>query len=90
MPSNFLFFITDIIENMKKNGMHVEAVDIVYNFGIEDKFSPYTILTSLLRESREAWKRKRRDAPHPLVLAYSIATVNIQIFFFILINGVVS
>ncbi|XP_044480455.1 protein FRIGIDA-like isoform X2 [Mangifera indica] len=58
--------VPDIIENMKKNGMHVEAVDIVYNFGIEDKFSPYTILTSLLRETREAWKRKRRDAPHPL------------------------
>ncbi|KAH7516883.1 hypothetical protein JRO89_XSUnG0155700 [Xanthoceras sorbifolium] len=55
--------IPDIIGNMKKNGMHVEAVDVVYTFGIEDKFSPQAILTSFLEESKEAWMRSKRNAP---------------------------
>lgn len=55
--------MTEIVENMKKHGMHVEAVDIVYTFGIEDKFSPHKILISFLRESKDAWKRTKRDAP---------------------------
>lgn len=52
---------------MKKSGMHVDAVDVVYTFGIEDKFSPQTILISFLRESKEAWRKTKRDAPIPLV-----------------------
>ncbi|KAK4846371.1 hypothetical protein QYF36_016456 [Acer negundo] len=55
--------IPDIIGNMKKNGMHVEAVDVVYTFGIEDKFSPQTLLTSFLQDSKEAWNRSRRSGP---------------------------
>nr|AIN75611.1 FRIGIDA [Dimocarpus longan] len=55
--------IPDIIGNMKKNGMLVEAVDVVYTFGIEDKFSPQTILTAFIQESKEAWNRSRRNPP---------------------------
>lgn len=79
--------MTEIVENMKKHGMHVEAVDIVYTFGIEDKFSPHKILISFLRESKDAWKRTKRDAPVLLVLVYFLVYCNIFIFIYILING---
>ncbi|KAK9278869.1 hypothetical protein L1049_028448 [Liquidambar formosana] len=57
-----LMRIPDIIEGMMKNGMNIEAVDIAYTFGVEDKFPPQTILASFLRESKEAWKRTKREA----------------------------
>ncbi|XP_057976189.1 protein FRIGIDA [Malania oleifera] len=54
--------MADIMDAMGKNGMHVEAIDIAYTLGIEDKFPPQTILTAYLRESKEAYKKARRDA----------------------------
>lgn len=51
-----------IIETMAKNGMHVEAVDVASIFGLEDKFSPKTILTLFLQESTKAFKRAKQEA----------------------------
>ncbi|OMO94796.1 Frigida-like protein [Corchorus capsularis] len=51
-----------IIEGMAKNGMYVEAVDVASIFGLEDKFSPKTILTSFLQESTKSFKRARQEA----------------------------
>ncbi|KAF8378090.1 hypothetical protein HHK36_029426 [Tetracentron sinense] len=61
--------VPDIIQGMLKNGMHIEAVDVAYTFGVEDKFHPKTILTSFLRESKEVLKKTRRGSnSSPLVL----------------------
>lgn len=54
--------IADIIGSVMKKGMHVEAVDVAVIFGMEDKFSPQTILTTFLRESKEMLKRAKREA----------------------------
>nr|XP_023928437.1 protein FRIGIDA-like isoform X1 [Quercus suber]POF24331.1 protein frigida [Quercus suber] len=60
--------IPDIIEEMMKNGRSVEAVDVAYTFGVEEKFHPQTILTSFLSKSKEAWKRTRAVAHGSMVL----------------------
>ncbi|KAL4339285.1 hypothetical protein GQ457_08G034670 [Hibiscus cannabinus] len=52
----------DIIESMAKNGMHFEAMDVTSIFGLEDKFSPKTILTLFLQESTKAFEREKREA----------------------------
>ncbi|KAA8540585.1 hypothetical protein F0562_024496 [Nyssa sinensis] len=54
--------IAEIIEGMIKNKMEVEAVDIAYTFGLEDRFPPQPNLTSFLRKSKEAWKKTRKAA----------------------------
>lgn len=46
---------------MLKNKMAVDAVDIAYTFGFEDKFDPQTILTSYLQESKESSKKTKRS-----------------------------
>lgn len=54
-----------------KKGMHVEAVDVAVIFGMEDKFSPQTILTTFLRESKEMLKRAKREANNsPVALVW--------------------
>ncbi|GMI75677.1 hypothetical protein HRI_001237000 [Hibiscus trionum] len=52
----------DIIEAMAKNGMHVEAVDVVSIFGLEDKYSLKKILNLFLQESAKAFKRAKQEA----------------------------
>ncbi|KAK8516197.1 hypothetical protein V6N13_025705 [Hibiscus sabdariffa] len=52
----------DIIESMAKIGMHFEAMDVTSIFGLEDKFSPKTILTLFLQESTKAFEREKREA----------------------------
>lgn len=42
---------------MLKNKTEVDAVDIVYTFGLEEQFNPPTILNSFLRES---WKKPKK------------------------------
>ncbi|XP_039011075.1 protein FRIGIDA-like [Hibiscus syriacus] len=48
-----------IIKSMAKNGMHFEAGEVASIFGLEDKFSPKTILTSFLQESTKAFEREK-------------------------------
>lgn len=52
---------SDITGWMVKNKMAVDAVDLAYTFGFEDKFNPQTILTSFLRESKETSKKTKRS-----------------------------
>ncbi|MBA0578295.1 hypothetical protein Gorai_020585, partial [Gossypium raimondii] len=52
----------DIIESMVKNGMPFEAVEVASIFGLEDKFSSKTMLTSFLQESTKAFERAKREA----------------------------
>ncbi|XP_022771353.1 protein FRIGIDA-like [Durio zibethinus] len=56
-----------IIEAMVKNGMHVEAVDVASIFGLEDKFSPKSILTLFLQESTKAFKMAKQEAQNSSV-----------------------
>ncbi|XP_057464648.1 protein FRIGIDA-like [Actinidia eriantha] len=54
--------IPEIIEWMMKNKMELEAVDIVFIFGMESRFPPETILTSFLQESKESLKKARKTS----------------------------
>lgn len=54
--------IAEIVEEMMKKKMEVDAVDIVYTFGLEERFNPQTILISFLRESKETWKKPKKGS----------------------------
>ncbi|KAL8456896.1 hypothetical protein ACS0TY_034941 [Phlomoides rotata] len=54
--------ISDTVEGMMKKKMEVDAVDIVYTFGLEQRFNPQSILVSFLRESKETWKKSRKGS----------------------------
>lgn len=53
---------TEIVEELMKKKLEVEAVDIVYTFGLEDRFNPQKVLISFLRESKETWKRLKKGS----------------------------
>lgn len=53
---------TGIIEGMMNHEMNVKAIEVVYTFGVEDKFSPQTILNSFLRQSTELWNKMKGEA----------------------------
>lgn len=50
-----------------KNKMAVEAIDIVYTFGFEDKFDPQTILTSFLSKESSRTKSSSQGSLTALV-----------------------
>ncbi|CAN1787837.1 Protein FRIGIDA [Linum perenne] len=58
--------ITEIIEQTMTSGMKgstkLEAVDVASSFAIDDKFPPQKLLTAYLRESKDAMKKRRREA----------------------------
>ncbi|KAL0342222.1 UNVERIFIED_CONTAM: protein FRIGIDA [Sesamum calycinum] len=54
--------IPEIVEGMIKNKMEIDAVDIAYTFGLEERFNPQTVLTSFLRESKESWKKPKKGS----------------------------
>ncbi|MCH85131.1 protein FRIGIDA-like [Trifolium medium] len=56
---------------MMKSGKVVEAVDLAYTFGFEEKLSTKTALTSFLQKSNEAWK-KATQARDPILLKRAI------------------
>ncbi|CAA0816510.1 Inactive protein FRIGIDA [Striga hermonthica] len=47
--------ISDIVERMLKHKMEVEAVDLIYTFGLEERFDPQNVLVSYLQQSKESW-----------------------------------
>ncbi|MED6222899.1 hypothetical protein PIB30_068881 [Stylosanthes scabra] len=58
--------VSEIADGMMKKGSVVEAVDLAYTFGFEEKYSPQTALTSFLQKSEEAWTKTKngsRDLP---------------------------
>ncbi|CAA2971884.1 Hypothetical predicted protein [Olea europaea subsp. europaea] len=61
--SNVLMYKLSVsLEEMMKHNMEVVAVDFVYNFGLQDKFNPQTILISFLQESKESWEKAKQLA----------------------------
>ncbi|XP_027336079.1 protein FRIGIDA isoform X2 [Abrus precatorius] len=54
--------VSDIADGMIKKGMTVEAVDLAYTFGFEEKLSHQTALTSFLHKYEETWKKAKEDA----------------------------
>ncbi|CAA2990944.1 Hypothetical predicted protein [Olea europaea subsp. europaea] len=61
--SNVLMYKLSVsLEEMMKHNMELDAVDIVYTFGLLDKFNPQTILISFLQESKESWKKAKQLA----------------------------
>ena len=63
---------------MMKRGSVVEAVDLAYSFGFEEKLSPQIVLMSFLQKSEEAWKKTKqeaRDFPSVLVCSSWIAYI---------------
>lgn len=59
--------ISEIVEEMMKKKMEVDAVDMVYTFGLEERFHPQTILISFLRESKETWKKPKKGSQGSLI-----------------------
>ncbi|XP_055825774.1 protein FRIGIDA-like [Solanum dulcamara] len=57
--NGFMAKITEIVEGMVNQKMEIEAVDIAYTFGIEDRFNPQKLVTSFLRESKEPLKKMK-------------------------------
>lgn len=50
-----------IIEKMMKNKNEYEVVDIIYAFGMENKYSPQPILVSFVQSSIENWNKARKS-----------------------------
>ncbi|CAE6233848.1 unnamed protein product [Arabidopsis arenosa] len=65
--------ISGIVESSIKRGMHIEALEMVYTFGMEDKFSASSVLTSFLRMSKESFERAKRKAQSPLAFKEAAA-----------------
>nr|ABY51951.1 FRIGIDA [Arabidopsis lyrata subsp. lyrata]ABY51969.1 FRIGIDA [Arabidopsis lyrata subsp. lyrata]ABY51973.1 FRIGIDA [Arabidopsis lyrata subsp. lyrata]ABY51974.1 FRIGIDA [Arabidopsis lyrata subsp. lyrata]ABY51976.1 FRIGIDA [Arabidopsis lyrata subsp. lyrata] len=65
--------ISGIVESSIKRGMHIEALEMVYTFGMEDKFSASSVLTSFLRMSKESFERTKRKAQSPLAFKEAAA-----------------
>ncbi|XP_010426308.1 PREDICTED: protein FRIGIDA-like [Camelina sativa] len=58
--------VSGIVESSIKRGKHIEALEMVYNFAMEDKFSASTVLTSFLKMSKESFDKAKRKAHSPL------------------------
>ncbi|XP_073270834.1 protein FRIGIDA-like [Primulina huaijiensis] len=54
--------IPEMVEWFIKNRKELDAVDLVYTFGLVETFNPQSILISFLRESKENGKRIRKAA----------------------------
>ncbi|XP_047150026.1 protein FRIGIDA [Vigna umbellata] len=54
--------VSDIADGMIRKGMVVKAVDLAYTFGLEEKYSPQTALTTFLQKSEETWKKSKQEA----------------------------
>ncbi|KAL6497143.1 hypothetical protein OROGR_029072 [Orobanche gracilis] len=57
--------IQEIVEWMVKHKMEVDAVNLIYTFGLEERFDPQNILLSYLRESSESWKNPKKGSQSP-------------------------
>ncbi|XP_073291996.1 protein FRIGIDA-like [Primulina huaijiensis] len=54
--------VPEMVEWFINNKKELNAVDLVYTFGLVERFNPQTILISFLRESKETGKRIRKAA----------------------------
>ncbi|KZV22619.1 protein FRIGIDA-like [Dorcoceras hygrometricum] len=54
--------VPEMVEWLIRNNKELSAVDLVYTFGLVERFNPQTILISFLRESKETGKRIKKAA----------------------------
>lgn len=57
-----------------KNKMEVEAVDVMYTFGMESRFLPVKILKSFLLEGKQTWKKTKQasEGSVSIVVCFSL------------------
>ncbi|XP_030462098.1 protein FRIGIDA [Syzygium oleosum] len=60
--------IPDVLEEMMKIGMSIEAVDVSIGFGLEDNFPPRTILRSFLSEAKERCDNSKKAHSSPMAV----------------------
>ncbi|CAN7066115.1 hypothetical protein IGI04_039907 [Brassica rapa subsp. trilocularis] len=58
--------MSGIVDSSIKRGKHIEALGMIYTFGIEDRFSASSLLTSFLRMSKESFERAKQKAQAPI------------------------
>ncbi|CAN6860628.1 unnamed protein product [Brassica oleracea] len=58
--------MSGIVDLSIKRGKHIEALGMIYTFGIEDRFSASSLLTSFLRMSKESFERAKQKAQAPI------------------------
>ncbi|KAH0906143.1 hypothetical protein HID58_037970 [Brassica napus] len=61
--------MSGIVDSSIKRGKHIEALGMIYTFGIEDRFSASSLLTSFLRMSKESFERAKQKAQAPIAFA---------------------
>ncbi|XP_073144922.1 protein FRIGIDA [Henckelia pumila] len=54
--------VPEMVEWFTRNQKELHAIDLVYTFGLVERFNPQTILISFLRESKETGKRIKKAA----------------------------
>lgn len=55
-----IYTCTEVLEEMVKNKLEVDAVDIAYTLEVEN--FPQKTLIAFLHESEETWKRAKKEA----------------------------
>nr|ATB56371.1 FRIGIDA-like protein [Raphanus sativus] len=64
----FVPMMSGIVDSSIKRGKHIEALEMVYTFGIEDRFSASSLLSSFLRMSKESFEKAKQKAQAPIAL----------------------
>lgn len=58
---HYTFHGVDIIKELLSKDMHVEAVHLACAFGLEEKFPPIPLLSSVLQKSLQTAKEEQRE-----------------------------
>ncbi|ESQ43474.1 hypothetical protein EUTSA_v10012996mg [Eutrema salsugineum] len=64
--------VSGIVDSCLKRGTNIEALEIVFTFGMEDKISPSSLLTPFLRKSKESFELAKRKAHSPTAFKEAI------------------
>ncbi|GAA0163610.1 hypothetical protein LIER_19431 [Lithospermum erythrorhizon] len=57
--------VPEIIEVMIQNKLEVDAIDVAYTFGLEERFNVQTILTSFLQQIKEPSEKVKKSSASP-------------------------
>ncbi|CAH2070427.1 unnamed protein product [Thlaspi arvense] len=64
--------VSGIVDSSIKRGTQIKALEMVYTFGLEDKFPPSSLLTSFLRMSKESFEKAKRKTQSPMAFKKAI------------------
>nr|ATB56373.1 FRIGIDA-like protein [Raphanus sativus] len=79
----FVPMMSGIVDSSIKRGKHIEALEMVYTFGIEDRFSASSLLSSFLRMSKESFEKAKQKAQAPI----AFREANQKFFSCVVISG---